>query len=79
MTVVNGTFYTEALTVNGTSTSSFTVSPVTIQYVLPHTVSIGKLNNGFFFSKTAGLQNWELILAGIITVIGIAIVFDRKD
>ena len=78
--VVNGTFYTEALTVNGTSTSSFTVSPVTIQYVLPHTVSIGKLNNGgFLFSKTAGLQNWELILAGIITVIGIAIVFDRKD
>ena len=78
--VVNGTFYTKALTVNGTSTSSFTISPVTIQYVLPHTVSIGKLNNGgFLFSKTAGLQNWELILAGIITVIGIAIVFDRKD
>ena len=78
--VVNGTFYTDAISVNGSSTSSFTISPVTIQYVLPHTVSIGKLNNGgFLFSKTAGLQNWELILAGIITVIGIAIVFDRKD
>ena len=78
--VVNGTFYTEAISVNGTSTSSYTITPVTIQYVLPHTTPIGKLNNGgFLFSKTAGLQNWELILAGIITVIGIAIVFDRKD
>ena len=78
--VVNGTFYTDAISVNGSSTSSFTISPVTIQYVLPHTVSIGKLNNGgFLFTKTAGLQNWELILAGIITVIGIAIVFDRRD
>ena len=78
--VVNGTFYTDAILVNGTSTSSYTITQTIIQYVLPHTVSIGKLNNGgFLFSKTAGLQNWELILAGIITVIGIAIIFDRKD
>lgn len=79
--VVNGTFYTEAITVNGTSTSSYTISPVTISYVLPQTVQIGKLSSGsgFFTNRYGPLAGWEWALIGLVTVVGIIAVFERRD
>ena len=80
MNVYNGTFYTEAISLNGTSVSSYTISPVTIQYVLPHTVQIGKLSNGgFFVQKEGPLATWEWILIGLISLVAVAAIFERRD
>ena len=78
--VVNGTFYTEAISVNGTSVASYTISPVTISYVLPQTVQIGKLSNGgFFMQKEGPLATWEWILIGLISLVAVVAIFERRD
>jgi hypothetical protein len=71
----DATFYTLGITVNGTATSSYTIKPVTIQYVLPQTIPIGTLSTGgFFASSQFGLAVWEwivmvFIVAGVIGVV----------
>ncbi len=81
LNVYNGSFYTEAITVNGTSVSSYTISPVTISYVLPQTVQIGKLSNtgGFFTNRYGPLATWEWILIGLISLVAVAAIFERRD
>lgn len=80
LNLVNATFYTEAISVNGTSVSSYTIKPVTISYVLPSTTPIGKISTGGFFTNRYGpLATWEWILIGLISLVAIAAIFERRD
>ena len=76
----DATFYTLAISVNGTSVSSYTIKPVTIGYVLPHTIPIGTFKSGgFFVQKEGPLATWEWILIGLISLVAVAAIFERRD
>ncbi len=80
LNLVNATFYTEAISVNGSSVSSYTIKPVTISYVLPSTTPIGKISTGGFFTNRYGpLATWEWILIGLISLVAVAAIFERRD
>jgi hypothetical protein len=80
LNLVNATFYTEQISVNGTSVSSYTIRPVTISYVLPSTTPIGKISTGGFFTNRYGpLATWEWILIGLISLVAVAAIFERRD
>lgn len=78
--VTNGTFYTLGITVNGTSTQSYTIQPVTISYVLPPQTSIGKVPGagGFFSGSRFGLPVWEWIAVVFITAVVIGTVYSTR-
>lgn len=75
----DATFYTLGISVNGTATSSYTIKPVTIQYVLPRTASLGKFSNGGFFSGSQfGLPVWEWVAVVFVTALVIGIVYGAQ-
>lgn len=80
LNIQSATFYTLGISVNGTAVTSYTIKPVTIQYILPHTTSIGVFKSGGFLNLNntfLGLAEWEWMLVGIIILLGISVVYSR--
>lgn len=76
----NSTIYVTALSVNGTSVTSTSIYPAPITVVISPFVSpVTQHNGGFFMQKEGPLATWEWILIGLISVVAVAAIFERRD
>ena len=76
----NSTIYVTALSVNGTAVTSTSIYPAPITVVISPFVSpVTQHNGGFFTNRYGPLAGWEWALIGLVTVVGIIAVFERRD